>query len=71
MLRALIDGGYEKQIMISGDMGRRSYLKAYGGGPGFEFLLKKFVPRLKEEGWDPALIDRVFITNPANYLTYR
>jgi predicted metal-dependent phosphotriesterase family hydrolase len=71
MLTKLIDAGYEKNIMISGDMGRRSYLKAYGGGPGFEFLLKKFVPRLNEEGWDPPLIDRIFITNPANYLTYR
>jgi len=70
MLSKLIDAGYEKNIMISGDMGRRSYLKAYGGGPGFEFLLKKLVPRLREEGWDQSLIDRIFITNPVDYLTY-
>jgi predicted metal-dependent phosphotriesterase family hydrolase len=71
LLNRLVDAGYEKNIMISGDMGRRSYLKAYGGGPGFEFLLKKFMPRLREEGWNQSLIEQVFVKNPARYLTYR
>src|SRR5690606_10010637 len=34
MLNRLIEAGHAERIMISGDMGRRSYLKAYGGGPG-------------------------------------
>jgi len=71
LLNRLVDAGYEQKIMISGDMGRRSYLKAYGGGPGFDFLLTKFVPRLLAEGWDQKLVDRVFVRNPAEYLTYR
>jgi phosphotriesterase-related protein len=71
MLNRLVEAGYERNIMISGDMGRQSYLRAYGGGPGFEFLLEKFVPRLLEEGWSRELVDRVFIENPATYLTYR
>ena len=70
ILNSLVDAGYQNNIMISGDMGRRSYLKAYGGGPGFEFLLTKFVPRLSEEGWDDSLIDQVFVRNPARYLSY-
>jgi phosphotriesterase-related protein len=71
LLSQLITKGYRKNVMISGDMGRRSYLKAYGGGPGFEFLIKKFIPRLMEEGWDKGLIEQIFIANPANYLAYR
>lgn len=51
MLKALCEAGYENRILISGDMGRRSYLTAYGGGSGFGFLLEKFVPRLLKEAF--------------------
>lgn len=70
MLKRLVDAGFEDQLLISGDMGRRSYLKAYGGGPGFEYLLKQFVPRLHEDGFPKALTDKFFVTNPARYLTF-
>lgn len=69
MLKRLVDAGFEDRILISGDMGRRSYLKAYGGGPGFEYLLKQFVPRLLEEGFTPALVKKFFEENPRRLLT--
>ena len=71
LLNRLIDAGFQEKILISGDMGRRTYLRGYGGGPGFEFVPKKFTPRLKEEGRDQDLIDQIFICNPAAYLSYR
>ncbi len=64
MLNRLLEAGHGERIMISGDMGRRSYLKAYGGGPGFEYILKTFIPRLRSYGWDDGLVEQVFVTNP-------
>jgi len=69
-LNKLIEEGFEDQILISGDMGRRSYLKAYGGGPGLTFIITQFIPRLKESGWDDNLINKIFIKNPAKYLAF-
>ncbi|MCP8322206.1 MAG: phosphotriesterase-related protein [archaeon] len=69
-LNKLIEKGYEDQILISGDMGRRSYLRAYGGGPGLTFIVTEFIPRLREHGWDDKLIDKIFIKNPATYLAF-
>ena len=70
MLNRLLDTGHAERIMISGDMGRRSYLKGYGGGPGFEYIIKKFIPRLKTYGWDDDLVNQVFVTNPARWLDF-
>jgi predicted metal-dependent phosphotriesterase family hydrolase len=53
---------------VSGDMGRRSYLRAYGGGPGFEHILGTFVPRLRRAGLDAALVDQIFVQSPARWL---
>lgn len=68
LIKGMIKNGYEKQLLISGDMGRASYLHGYGGGPGFRFIIKKFIPRLLEEGISQASIDRIFIENPASWL---
>lgn len=49
-------------------MGRKSYLHAYGGGPGFRFIKTKFIPRLLEEGVTEQQIQAIFYDNPANWL---
>lgn len=49
MIDHLIQKGFEDQILISADFGRYTYYKAYGGGPGLEYILKYFYPRLKEQ----------------------
>ncbi len=71
MLSRLCEAGHEERILISGDMGRRSYLTSYGGGPGFGFLLNRFAPRLLDEGFSQALVDKFFIHNPARFLSAR
>lgn len=68
MLKILKEAGYLSKILISGDMGRASYLHAYGGGPGFEFIIKKFIPRLLKEGFTQADITQIFVENPRNWL---
>lgn len=71
MLRRLCEAGHEDRLLISGDMGRQSYLTSYGGGPGFGFLLSRFAPRLLDEGFSQALVDKFFIHNPAHFLSAR
>ncbi|MDO6657415.1 phosphotriesterase [Anaerobacillus sp. 1_MG-2023] len=68
LIKNLIDSGYSENLLISADMGRQSYLHAYGGGPGFEFIKAKFIPRLLNEGLSKDRIDLIFKENPARWL---
>lgn len=69
LMRGLFDAGLGEQILLGGDMARRSYWKAYGGGPGFDYLLRIFTPRLREEGFTDAEIEQIWVRNPARWLT--
>lgn len=68
LIRSLIGHGYGRQLLISGDMGRASYLEAYGGGTGFRFIKTKFIARLLDEGISQQDIDTIFIENPKRWL---
>lgn len=68
LIKNLIGHGYLNQLLISGDMGRKSYLQAFGGGPGFKYIITKFIPRLLDEGITKEAIDTIFIKNPASWL---
>lgn len=67
-VKALLDAGHAERLMISGDMGRASYLAGYGGGPGFAFIAKTFIPRMREEGIDEGAIETIFKRNPVRWL---
>lgn len=67
----LIDEGFGDRICLSGDLARRSYLTSYGGGPGFTYILWRFVPWLRQNGVAEAHIDRLLIDNPARLLAWR
>ena len=69
VLQRLIDAGLGGQILLGNDLGRPSYWRHYGGGPGLDFVLKKHVPRLRDEGISAAAIDAILINNPRRYLT--
>lgn len=71
MLKGLKKHGYINRIMISGDMGRASYLKGYGGGPGFSYIINKFIPRLLKEGFSKEDINQIFVENPKNWLVFK
>jgi phosphotriesterase-related protein len=57
---------FPDQIMLGMDAARRTYWKAYGGAPGLSFLLDTFAPRLRSVGISQILLDKVFITTPAD-----
>lgn len=70
LIKNVLGHGYIDKLLISGDMGRKSYFKSYGGGPGFEFIIKRFVTRLIEESFSEEIVHKIFIDNPANWLQF-
>lgn len=68
LIKSLIAHGHGNQILISGDMGRASYLEGYGGGPGFRFIKTKFIPRLLDEGISQTDVEKIFYHNPQRWL---
>lgn len=68
LIRAMIAHGHVERLLVSGDMGRASYLAGYGGGPGFAFIASKFIPRLLDEGVEPDHVTQIFERNPVRWL---
>lgn len=75
VLIAMIEAGHERQLLIGGDLARRSDLTSYTGGPGLGYIAGKWLPRfraqLAEHGYPPdrieAISHRLFVDNPADY----
>jgi phosphotriesterase-related protein len=67
----LVRRGFEDQIVVGGDIARRTMYANYGeGGLGLGYILSRWVPRFVEEageaGFDGhALVDKFFVANPA------
>jgi hypothetical protein len=36
----LAEAGHARQVLLAGDMARRRYLRAWGGGPGYPFIVR-------------------------------
>jgi phosphotriesterase-related protein len=64
LIAALIDAGHGERLLLSSDRNRISELKI-SGGPGYDHVLTKFVPLLKERGVGAADLERLLVTNPA------
>lgn len=69
LMRKMIEAGFLDRLMLGGDMARRSYLKAYGGGPGYAYLLTHFTQRLSEEGFTDCELAAIWQHNPFRWLT--
>jgi phosphotriesterase-related protein len=69
LMRTLFDAGLGDRLLLGGDLARRSYWRAYGGGPGLDYLLTTFTQRLCDEGFTEAELDMVWRHNPARWLT--
>jgi hypothetical protein len=44
-------------------------MRAYGGGPGLDYLFARFKPRLERELGD-ELSERIFVVNPARAFAF-
>lgn len=69
VLRRLIDAGLGQRILLGNDLGRPSYWRHYGGGPGLDFVLTKYIPRLRDEGFTKKEVDDLLKHNPRRFLT--
>ena len=65
----LIELGYEDQLLMSQDMGKKHYLLRFGG-MGYDHVLRRIVPRLQDSfGLTDELIHKLMVTNPRRLLT--
>ena len=71
LLSKLVADGYEKQIMLSNDMGKKSHHTLYGYGPGWGYIKQRFLPRLLDEGFRQETLDNFMIHNPARFYSFR
>jgi 5-phospho-D-xylono-1,4-lactonase len=71
-IRKLIETGHGHQILLSGDMARKSYWPSYGfgRGPGLTYILWRFVPWMMEEGISREAVDEMLVHNPARLFAW-
>jgi phosphotriesterase-related protein len=60
----LASAGHAERLLLGGDTGRRGMLRAYGGGPGLDYVFARFKPRLERELGE-GLARAIFVDNPA------
>ncbi len=64
LIESVVAVGHLERIVLGMDLGRRDYLRAYGGGPGLRYLMATFVPRLRRRIGEEA-VDTILVANPA------
>jgi len=64
-----IDEVGPSNILLGGDVARRSRYIAYGGMPGLEYLGKRYLPRLRGRVGDGAVLT-ILTQNPASWLSW-
>jgi predicted metal-dependent phosphotriesterase family hydrolase len=64
LIEAMASGGHLDRLLLGLDLGRRDYLRSYGGGPGMTYLMETFVPRLRGRIGEAA-VETILVTNPA------
>jgi phosphotriesterase-related protein len=69
LLDGLAERGLADRLLVGGDTGRRSMMRAYGGGPGLDYVFRRFKPRLERE-LGQELSDRIFVDNPARAFAF-
>jgi phosphotriesterase-related protein len=69
-LAELVGRGYGAKLLISGDLGRRSYWRSHGGAPGLEYIPRTFLAVLAAAGLTPAQAEALVVGNPARVFAY-
>ena len=69
LIADLAERGLAGQLLLGGDTGRSSTMRAYGGGPGLDYLFARFKPRLERELGE-ELSRRIFVENPARAFAF-
>lgn len=67
-IRRMIDAGFVDQILVSSDVHMKVMLTAYGGG-GYGYILRTFLPTLREQGVTEEQIATILVRNPRRYFS--
>jgi 5-phospho-D-xylono-1,4-lactonase len=67
LLREMLDAGAGNRILIGNDLGRPSYWKSYGGGPGLDYVLTGFKRLFLEYGFTDTEWDMLLVDNPRRF----
>lgn len=67
-LATLVARGHGSKLLISGDLGRKSYWKAYGGTPGLDYIPRTFLDMLCAAGLTVGQATALVVDNPARVL---
>ncbi len=67
-LLALIEAGFEKQILLSQDVCTKMQLRHFGGA-GYEHILRTIMPRLYKRGLDSTHLELFLRRNPERFLS--
>jgi 5-phospho-D-xylono-1,4-lactonase len=71
LVLSMFTEGFGEQILLGMDAARQKYWRSYGGTPGLRFLLKEFVPRLRNGGLTQEDIETIFVRNPARCYAFQ
>lgn len=66
---AVVEGGASAQILLGGDVARRSRYLAYGGMPGLAYLGERYLPQLRARIGAEA-VERMLTVNPQRFLAW-
>jgi predicted metal-dependent phosphotriesterase family hydrolase len=69
LIADLAERGHAERLLLGGDTGRRSMMRAYGGGPGLDYVFARFKPRLERE-LGHKLAKQIFVANPARAFAF-
>jgi 5-phospho-D-xylono-1,4-lactonase len=69
LIAELAERGHAGRMLLGGDTGRASMMRAYGGGPGLDYLFARFKPRLERE-LGAELGEQLFVRNPARAFAF-
>ncbi len=69
LIADLAQRGFAGRLLLGGDTGRASMMRAYGGGPGLDYVFARFKPRLERE-LGVELSHQIFVDNPARAFAF-
>ena len=69
MILAVLEAGYEDQVLLSSDFFSENLTKREGG-PGIGLIVTTFVPKLKAAGVNEATLHKIMVDNPRRLLAF-
>lgn len=67
LVAEMVERGHGTHLTVGTDVGRKTTLRAYGGGPGMDVLGREFLPRLERRIGAEA-VRLLLVDNPARFL---